>query len=215
MECSHKHFTGDETVYDADAWVPLMTRKNCIAYVMDNTTPTPVGVKATPGLRAGITRPLDLRSCEDTMARAMADNPGKSYAIEPCQSCKKGYYRVVMALDKNGGDFHWYKAHTSFKHKIESGDTYGTIARFYGISADKIAKDNGYRPLRVGDKIRVNTTGYSHKPGVTPTSIKDSCGNFLKDPRQAAAKGCADYGRLAYTVLCKDLCVRVGGLPTL
>ena len=173
-----------------------------------------MGAKATPGLRAGISTPLDLRSCKDTLARAIADNPNKMYPEKPCVPCKQGYYRAMLSLDRHGRDHHWYRAHSAFKHRVADGETYSSIANFYGIHPEKLRGDNGNKVLRSGDVILVKVHGYSHKRGLTATTVKDSCGNFLRDPRAAAARGCADYGHLIYDILCQDLCVRVGGLKT-
>ena len=171
-------------------------------------------MKATPGLKAGITRPLDLGSCADTQARVLADHPGDVYVPKKCEACRKGFYRVWLALDKDQKDFHWWMAHSAFKHKVEGGESYASIAQFYGVPEKLLRKWNGDRRLRVGDTIIVHVAGASSKRGLTDTTVKDSCGRFLKDPVKAAKEGCMDYGSLVYNVMCDQMCIRVGGLTT-
>ena len=206
--------TGDEPMYDEDEYRPTRHCRNCYAHAVNSKSPTPAGVKATPGLRAGIQRPLDLKSCADTQARALADNPGKMYVAEPCKPCRAGFYRAMLMLDKHGGDFHWTRSHGALKHRVKRGDTYKTLAGFYGVPARQIWSDNGHRRLRVGDALVLRVSFYSHKPGLTATKVTDSCGRFLTDPRRAAREGCMRSGPLSYEVMCNDLCVKEGGLPT-
>ena len=215
--CARRVLTGKEPVFDADAYEHLKRKKNCLAYSLSNTSNTPVGVKATPGLRAGITRPLDLMSCPDTQARVLADNPDDLYIAPSCEPCKDGFYRAWLALDNQGRDFHVMRSHGSFKHRVLEGETYESIAAFYGVDVRRVIRWNQNQRLRVGDLILVKVWGVSHKRGLTEITVKDSCGRFLKDPVKAAAEGCMDYGNLVYTVLCKPMCVRVkaGGLPTI
>ena len=208
--------TGLEPTYDEDKYKPLLLRRNCYSYGVNSQNPVPIGTKATPGLRAGIITPLDLSSCNDVMARAIADNPDKMYPVKPCEPCKRGWYRVALGLDKHAADFHWYRAHGGFKHRVKPGDTYSGLARFYGIDPHQLWEENSRRPrLRIGQTIVVKVKGWSAKRGLTGTTITDSCGKFLKDPRKAAAEGCMDYGGLNYSVSCKDVCVKEGGLTTI
>ena len=213
--CNHRQLTsGSEPVYNAAAYLPFKRSKNCFAWAMQDRSPSPEGVKSTPGLKAGIEEPLNLRSCRDTQARVLADNPRDIYVAKECEPCKRGFYRGWLALEKDAKDFHLFLAHSAFKHRVETGDTYASLAAFYGVSEAKLRGWNRDRPLMVGDTIFVKVSGASHKRGLTDTTVKDSCGRFLRDPAQAARDGCLDYGDLVYSVMCKPMCIRLGGLST-
>lgn len=82
------------------------------------------------------------------------------YLLIPTSSESIKYYQSAFGFRTN------YKVtskHT--KHRVESGESYWTIAKKYGISVAKLCRDNHRSPkdiLSIGEQLRIKVSGKKH-----------------------------------------------------
>jgi LysM repeat protein len=105
------------------------------------------------------------------------------------------------------GDFHFYKQHGMVDYKIQKGDTYASIARFFKIPVTRIRKPGVALPA-VGRTIKIRVNVWSHKLGwATGPLLYDARNQVIKDPRKANR----NYG-YRYTKYCSSFCVKNKGI---
>jgi hypothetical protein len=199
--------SGSEPLFKYEPWGTKGRRSNnCYAYAVgDYEEYRPY--KSVPGDRAGRNiYSRDYTKCGSLKDDVIADNPGKVYSCKANDKCKKGYYKIMMVVAPNYGDFHFYKQHGEIEYKVREGDTCASIARDFGVPVYRIRK-NGR--LVNGCKIRFKANMFSHKRGwATGPLLRDAKGNTIKDPRKASR----NYGNLNYSKYCGSFCVKNRGI---
>jgi hypothetical protein len=164
--------------------------------------------KSVPGDRAGKNIfKRDYTKCGRNLKRdVISDNPNKVYATKADAKCKPGYYKIMMVVAPNYGDFHFYKQHGEIEYRIQQGDTCASVARDFDVPIYRI-RNNGR--LKPNNKIRFKANVFSHKRGwATGPLLKDASHKIIKDPRKANR----NYGSLNYSTLCGSFCVKNTGI---
>lgn len=204
--------SGSEVTFNLKPWIKVGTLyNNCYAYAV-NDFKTYRSRKSIPGDRSGMSRFFHTYThCKGLTQRVISDNPGKVYRCNPNSKCKKGFYKIMMAVapkNKYGsatGDFHFYKQHGDVKYKVKTGDTYRSIADFFKVPVSRIYKAG---PIKPGKTIKFKANIFSHKRGWgTGPLLTDACGKAIIDPR----KSCRDYG-YNYDKICSSMCVKRRGI---
>jgi len=190
--------TGAEAIFDTRPWSTAVDSDNCYDYAIgdferDRTT------KSTPGNRAGFSSVgQQFKTCGDLRKRILADNPGRVYWVRPDTTCRKGFYKIMNFVAKQG-DFHFYKQIRAVKYQVRAGDTRASIAKFLRVPIAKVPA------LKKTIIVPVNL--WAHKQGWgAPPLITDAKGRTIVDPRKASR----NYPGLTYSTFCGAYCVKKG-----
>ena len=204
--------SGSEVVYSDLPWVKIgPLYNNCYAYAV-NDFETYRSRKSIPGDVSGMSKLFHTYThCKGLIDRVISDNPKKVYRCKPTVRCRRGYYKIMMAVapkNKYGsptGDFHFYKQHGAVKYKVKRGDTYRSIADFFNVPIGRIYRAG---PIKTGKVIKFKANIFSHKRGWgTGPLLTDACGKAIIDPRTS----CRDYG-YKYEKMCGSMCVKNKGI---
>jgi len=203
--------SGSEIVFDDQPWRSLgKGSNNCYAYAVNDFDLFRIQ-KSTPGDTTKVNNsklppyytPIGLKK------RILLDNPGKIYSTCATSKCKPQFYKMMMfvAMDgKSFGDFHFYKQHGEVRYRVQPGDTYTKIARFFSVPVSTVRSAG---PLTVDKKIQFKANCFSHKQGYgTGPLLVDAKGNSIRDPRSANK----DYGFLNYKLYAGSFCVKNKGV---
>jgi hypothetical protein len=202
---------GYEIIYDDQPWLSLgKNSNNCYAYAVNDFDMFRIQ-KSTPGNTAKTPNsklpPYYTR--EGLKKRMLLDNPGKIYETKACTKCKPGFYKIMMFMAMNGkefGDFHFYKQHSEVRYRVQPGDTYTKIARFFAVPVARV-KEAG--PLVVDKKIQFKADFFSHKQGYgTGPLLTDAKGKPIRDARKANK----NYGFMNYKIYDGSFCVKNKGV---
>lgn len=204
--------SGSEHVFSLTPWTnkgPMYN--NCYAYAVHDYKTYRIH-KSIPGDRSGLSKlPHTYTHCKGLIKRVISDNPGKVYHCRPTETCKKGYYKIMMAVAPSNvfgskhGDFHFYKQHGVVKYKVKKDDTIKSVAEFFKVPRSRILKAG---PLVPGKNIIFKANIWSHKRGWgTGPLLTDACGKSILDPR----KSCRNYSH-NYDKMCGSLCVKSKGI---
>lgn len=206
--------SGSESEYKWSPWGNSgLHVDNCYAYAVgDHDTYRPN--KSVPGNRSGMSSIFHTyKNCKGLAKRVISDNPGKVYRVKADQKCRRQYYKIMMFVAPVNrylnatGDFHFYKQHGVVNYKIQSGDTYASIAKFFKIPVSRIRKPGVRLPLP-GRSIKIKVNVWSHKLGwATGPLLYDAKNQVIKDPRKANR----NYG-YNYTKYCSSFCVKNRGI---
>jgi len=187
-------------------------QNNCYAYAI-NYYKNSGDAKLQPGDLAGLRGGVDLKDCDDLVARALADGKAMGWDMryvgtDPAsQRCDRGAY-MIMAVVSPDNDFHWYRHHKDLLYRVETPRSLRDLAAEFGVSPDQVSiPGNGARAAS-GDLVLVRGANvWSHKQGFSPDGplLRDACGKVIKDP----ALACRDYGGgLNYKRVCGAFCLR-------
>lgn len=117
----------------------------------------------------------------------------------PCGKAQPGSYAKLPKLEK--GEFTCKEMNRRIK--ADNPDIYET-------TMEKGCNDNEYmgamvvKPYDTYHFYRLDDDGYwSHKPGATKVSRKDSHGNLISDPKKSAR----NFGNLTYKKFCHHYCI--------
>lgn len=192
--------TGAEDVFDIRPWSSAVNSDNCYDYAIGDFERNRK-VKSTPGNRAGMSAAgMQFKTCMGLKKRILADNPKKVYAVKPNVTCRKGFYKIMNFVAKQG-DFHFYKQIQGVDYHVLPGDTRASIAKFLRVPVAKVPSLAGKRIV----KVPVNL--WAHKQGWgAPPLITDAKGRTIVDPRKASR----NYPGLNYNQFCGSYCVKRG-----
>jgi hypothetical protein len=192
--------SGSEVIFDTRPWSSAVNSDNCYDYAIGDFERTRT-VKSTPGNRAGFSSVgQTFKTCGDLQKRILADNPGKVYSVKATTPCRKGFYKIMNFVAKQG-DFHFYKQIRGVDWMCKEGDTRASIAKFLRVPVTNVPA------IKIGKKIKVPVNLWAHKQGWgAPPIITDAKGKTIVDPRKASRK----YPGLDYNKLCGCYCVKKG-----
>ena len=198
--------SGSEPLFKYEPWGTKGKRSNnCYAYAVgsyEHHRP----YKSVPGDRAGKERFNTYTKCGTIRNDVISDNPGKVYKCKSKDKCDPGYYKVMMVVAPNYGDFHFYKQHNEIEYTVRPGDTCGTNSRDFGVPSSRLY-NNGH--LKPGQKVRFKANVFSHKRGwATGPLLRDAKDKPIIDPRKASR----NYGNLNYSKYCGSVCVKDRGI---
>ena len=183
-------------------------RGNCFAAAMLDCS-GPEGYKRQPGDKSGmppIVGKVNGKSCPALVSRVINDDPDRLYLADPSEQCAAGHYKVMMFAGEspNGSsDYHWYREVRNVRTRAKSVESVSTVAKRFGVSPSQVQALRN--PVQPGDVVRIfNARLWTHKAGLTPQKLEDSCGKLIKDPRAA----CRKSGDLEYKTLCSTMCVK-------
>jgi len=199
--------SGSEPKFKYNPWLKKGVRSNnCYAYAVGDYKTYRLQ-KSTPGNRSGLSNMYHpYTHCKGLAKRVISDNPGKVYKCKASGKCKPGFYKIMMVVAPNGGDFHFYKQHANVEYRVKEGDTQKSISEFFKIPVYRIRQAG---PLKVGRLIKFKANLFSHKRGwATGPLFKDACGKVITDPRKA----CRKYSGLNYSKFCSAFCVKNRGI---
>ena len=191
--------SGAEAIFGLMPWYSAVDSDNCYDYAIGDFERTRT-VKSTPGNRAGFSANRNFSRCGDLRKRILADNPGRVYAGKESSPCRKGFYKIMNFVAKQG-DFHFYKQIRGVHWKVKPGDTRSSVARFLRVPVAKVPALTGKRNVIVPVNL------WAHKQGWgAPPIITDAKGRTIADPRKASRK----YPGLDYNQYCGCYCVKKG-----
>lgn len=202
---------GSEIIFDDQPWRSIgKGSNNCYAYAV-NDFDLYRTQKSTPGNSTRINNsklppyetPLGLKK------RILLDNPGKIYSTRAMCKCRPNFYKMMMfvAMDgKSFGDFHFYKQHSEVRYRVQPGDTYTKIAKFFSVPVSRVREAG---PLVIDRKIQFKADCFSHKQGYgTGPLLTDARGKPILDARYANK----NYGFLNYKIYGGSFCVKNKGV---
>jgi hypothetical protein len=202
---------GSEIIFDDQPWRSIgKGSNNCYAYAVNDFNLYRTQ-KSTPGNSTRMNNsklppyetPLGLKK------RILLDNPGKIYSTGAMCKCRPKFYKMMMfvAMDgKSFGDFHFYKQHSEVRYRVQPGDTYTKIAKFFAVPVSRV-RDAG--PLVIDRKIQFKANCFSHKQGYgTGPLLTDAKGKPIRDARYANK----NYGFLNYKIYGGSFCVKNKGV---
>jgi LysM domain len=207
--------SGSEPVLDMKKW---SSRKgigngNCYSFALDNYSSNRP-IKATPGDRTS-TPGLDAITCPILRKKLLADNPSKVTPVAAKTRCNKGSYKIYMAADKNGNDFHFYRQVGDIKYQVQPGDTLQSIAKFFSISVAHVKACNPKlkNPLKPKSVIYLRKINqFIHKRGFSSVFLTNAKGKRIDNPAKPST---GDYSKteafgLNYSKSCGFYCVKPG-----
>lgn len=191
--------SGFEPIFSTSPWNSAVDSDNCYDYAIGDFERTRT-VKSTPGNRAGFSTNRSFTRCGDLRRRILADNPGKVYAARENVPCRRGFYKIMNFVARQG-DFHFYKQVRGVKWVVKSGDTRASIAKFLRVPLGSVPSLVGRRSVTVPVNL------WSHKQGWQgPPILIDAKGKTIVDPRKASRT----YPGLDYNQYCGCYCVKKG-----
>ncbi len=207
--------SGSERKFVMGKWATPkgIQNNNCYAYAFGDYVAYR-WQKSTPGNRSGRSNNGHTYThCTELPNRVVSDNPTKVYKAKADETCKKGYYKVMMFVSPGRsnnyirqGDFHFYKQHGVVEYKIKKGDTVASIAKFFKVPESRIRKAG---PFKVGKLIVFKANVFSHKRGwATGPLLDDAKGNIIIDPRKSSRA----YPGINYEKYCSSFCVKESGV---
>ena len=199
-DCMVLALSGYESIFNTSPWNSAVYSDNCYDYAIGDFERTRT-VKSTPGNRAGFrANGQTFTTCGDLRKRILADNPKRVYAAKPNLPCRKGFYKIMNFVAKQG-DFHFYKQIRGVDWVCKTGDTRSSIAKFLRVPVAKVPD------VRIGKKLQIPVNLWAHKQGWgAPPIIVDAKGKTIVDPRKASRK----YPGLDYNQYCGCYCVKKG-----
>lgn len=209
--------SGSEPVFTEKKWGSKkgIGGNNCYDYAFNNYSNYRTQ-KSSPGNKSGGRNNLGpIRSCGTLPKSVVSNNPSNVYRVKAEYRCRPGYYKTMMFVAPskgknffNSGDFHFYKQHGQVEYKVKNGDSYTSIAKFFGVPVSRVKKAGA---LKVGKHIKFNANVFSHKRGwATGPLLVDSKGKLIKDPRKSGR----NYPGLNYKNYCSSFCVKRSGVVT-
>ena len=202
---------GSEIIFDDQPWRSIgKGSNNCYAYAV-NDFDLYRTQKSTPGnsMRINNSKLPPYETPAGLKKRILLDNPRKIYSTGACTKCKPNFYKMMMfvAMDgKSFGDFHFYKQHSEVRYRVQPGDTYAKIAKFFAVPVSRVREAG---PLVIDRKIQFKADCFSHKQGYgTGPLLVDAKGKPIRDARYASK----DYGFLNYTIYGGSFCVKNKGI---
>jgi hypothetical protein len=188
-------------------------QNNCYAYALDVYKDSG-DAKLQPGDLAGLDGNVDLKNCDNLVARALADGRAMGWDLRyvGCETrggacSQRGAYMIVAVVAPDN-DFHWYRHHKDLLYRVQTPRTLRDLAAEFDVRPDQIAIPGDPENAATGDLVLVRGANvWSHKQGFSPTGplLKDACGKVIKDP----ALACRDYGGgLNYKKVCGAFCLR-------
>lgn len=187
--------SGYEPPYEPSRWnkkQEIRETHNCFAYAMNINDPkqitdckknkdcdVPFHQPGSASGHNGFTSTRD-KSCSEMIARILGDNPGIRMSTFTAQ-CPPETSKIAIVVDPKE-DYHFYRY-----------DDKGQIINQTGGS--------------VTPDVDFEEGHWSHKPGGTEVTNKDSTGHLIYDPKLANRDYRKNGGRLHYNVFCSYLCV--------
>jgi len=207
---------GSEITFTMKKWASKngINNNNCYAYAVNDFSDYRLW-KAQPGERVtNKHKGFSYVNCKKLNKSIVNDNPKKVYSTKACTKCKPGFYKIMMFIAKCkknsilcNGDFHFYKQHSKTEYKVKKGDTYESIARFFGVPVIRIKRAT--KELKPGKLIVFKADFFSHKRGwATAPLIVGAKGKLIKDPRKISR----DYPGMNYDAYCSSFCVKNKGV---
>jgi len=190
--------SGYEPVFSLSPWNHAVDSDNCYDYAIGDFRKNRL-VKSTPGNRAGYRSNRSFTTCGDLRKRILADNPGKVYTVKASTPCKRGFYKIMNFVAKQG-DFHFYKQIRAVKWNVQHGDTRAKLAKFLRVPMSRV-------PALTKRTVTIPVNLWAHKQGWgAPPILVDAKGKTISDPRKASR----NYPGLNYNKLCGCYCVKKG-----
>lgn len=202
---------GSEIIFDDQPWRSLgKGSNNCYAYAVNDFDLFRIQ-KSTPGntTRLNNSKLPAYSTAAGLKKRILLDNPKKIYATGACTKCRPDFYKMMMFVAMDGktfGDFHFYKQHSEVRYRVQPGDTYTKIAKFFDVPVSRVRAAG---PLVVDRKIQFKADCFSHKQGYgTGPLLVDAKGKPIRDARTADK----NYGFLNYKIYGGSFCVKNKGV---
>lgn len=206
--------SGSEPVLNMKKWsTPKgIGNGNCYSFALDNYSRNRP-IKAVPGDRTP-TPGLDAITCPILKRKLLADNPKKVTPVKAKTACAKGSYKIYMAADKNGNDFHFYKQVNDLKYVVQPGDTLQSIAKFFSVTVAHVKACNPKlkNPLKVKSVIYLRKLSiWVHKRGFSGGAlILNAKGKRIDNPSKSSGDYSTESFGLNYSAKCGFFCVRPG-----